>query len=295
MKILCFYHGEPQKAGDPGPLHVGVKLPDGVFDLTAAGYQGDLARIIENWPVARQQITVLTANAPAPLLDENALKYAPPAPAGAKIICVGQNYRAHIEEMAKGGPVPVIAEPVLFAKFSDTLSAHGECVKLPEVETAQYDYETELVAVMGRGGMNISKEEAMSYLFGYSCGNDLSDRDAQMRSTQWLIGKTLPGFAALGPWITTSDELDAVNISVQGYRNGELVQNTSSADMLFDIPTLISYASRFIQLNPGDLIYTGTPSGVIASKEPKDRRWLKPGEIFDVTIEGIGTLRTQFV
>ena len=294
MKILCFYC-EDSKKSEPASLHLGVKLPDGVFDLTAAGYQGDLAWTIENWPASQQQIADAMASKQLSLLDENTLKYAPPAPVGAKIICVGQNYRGHIKEMAKGGPVPVIKEPVLFAKFSDTLSAHEASVTLPQGETIQYDYETELVAIVGRGGMNIPKDQALSHLFGYTCGNDLTERDAQMRSTQWLIGKTLPGFAALGPSITTTDEMDAADISIKGYRNGVLVQDTSSSDLLFDIPSLVSYASRFIQLNPGDLIYTGTPSGVIASKDPESRCWLTPGETFDVTIEGIGTLRTYFI
>ncbi|MCL1993627.1 MAG: fumarylacetoacetate hydrolase family protein [Spirochaetes bacterium] len=293
MKIVCFYPAK--ETGYSGkPSHLGVKMASGIVDLTAAGYKANLAETITNWASNKGEIASLASNGTLPLVDESAICYTTPAPFGAKIVCVGQNYKEHIKEMAKGGPIPEIKEPVLFAKFSDTLSAHGGTVRLPS-DGGQYDYEAELVIVIGTGGMNIPEEKALSHIFGYTCGNDISDRDAQFRSTQWMIGKNRPGFAALGPWLVTADELEPGNLAIKTYRGNEVVQDSRTSDLLFNVTAIVSYASRFIQLNPGDLIYTGTPSGVIGGKDPDKRIWLKPGESVEVEIEGVGRLCTNFV
>ena len=132
----------------------------------------------------------------------------------------------------------------------------------------------------------------MDCVFGYTCGNDLSCRDSQMRSGQWLIGKTMPGFGPCGPWIVTADEFDASTPKfIRSYVNGELRQNSHITDMIFDCAKVISYASKYLRLEPGDLIFTGTPSGVALEKKDAPDRWLKPGDVVDIEIEGIGTLR----
>lgn len=207
-----------------------------------------------------------------------------------KLVCVGLNYKDH----AAGVKMQLPEYPILFSKFDNALTPCGAPVVLPPWEQS-YDYEAELVIVMGKSAWNLSEEEAMDCVFGYTCGNDLSLRDAQMRSGQWLIGKTMPGFAPCGPCIVTADSLDPVSgVSVRSRVNGELRQDGSTADMIFDCARIISYASKYIRLEPGDLIFTGTPSGV-AHEKGADARWLKPGDVVEVEIEGIGTLTNTMV
>lgn len=207
-----------------------------------------------------------------------------------KLVCVGLNYKAH----ADGVKMQLPEYPILFSKFANALAPCGADVTLPPWEHS-YDYEAELVIVMGESAWNVSEEEAMSKVFGYSCGNDLSLRDAQMRSGQWLIGKTMPGFAPCGPCIVTADSLDvAAGIAVRSRVNGELRQDGNTADMIFDCAKVISYASKYIALEPGDLIFTGTPSGVALEKDAA-ARWLKPGDVVEVEIEGIGTLANRMI
>ena len=183
--------------------------------------------------------------------------------------------------------------PVLFSKFDNALAPCGADVVLPPWESS-YDYEAELVIVMGKETWNVSAEEAMEQVFGFTCGNDFSLRDAQMRSGQWLIGKTMPGFGPCGPCIVTADEYDlAASKRIRSYVNGQLRQDGSTADMIFSCAQIISYASRYIKLCPGDLIFTGTPSGV--ALEGQEKHWLKPGDVVDIDIEGIGRLTNRLV
>lgn len=206
-----------------------------------------------------------------------------------KILCVGLNYRAHAENAG----FKATAVPTLFSKFNDALAPADAPVELPAWETS-YDYEAELVIVIGKTAWNISAEQAPEYIFGYSCGNDMSLRDAQSATTQWLIGKTMPGFAPCGPCIVTADSFNPLEgKNIRSYVNGELRQNGSTADMIFDVNYIVSYASKYIRLEPGDLIFTGTPAGVALEK--KDKVWLKPGDTVDVVIEGIGTLSNTMI
>ena len=148
--------------------------------------------------------------------------------------------------------------------------------------------------VMGREAWNVSRDEAMDCIFGYTCGNDFSLRDAQMRSGQWLIGKSLPGFGPCGPCIVTADSFDLSRPKgIRSYVNGALRQDGSTEDMIFSCGEIISYASRYIKLCPGDLIFTGTPSGV--ALEAEEKRWLKPGDRVDIEIEGIGRLSNSLI
>ena len=209
-----------------------------------------------------------------------------------KILCVGLNYKSHAEET--GGEAP--REPVIFSKFSDALASDGQEITLPPWHRC-YDYEAELVAVMGKALYHAADEdEARAAIGGYTCGNDLSARDCQFRSAQWLIGKSLPGFAPVGPRVVPAAEFDPqtphrITCAV----NGVTVQDDDVTNMIFSCASIVSYISQFMPLAPGDLIFTGTPAGVILGRPKGQRVWLKPGDEVAVTIEGIGTLRNRLV
>ena len=210
--------------------------------------------------------------------------------ANSKVVCIGLNYRSHAEKA--GFPIP--ETPAVFSKFSNALAFDGDEVELPPWEIS-YDYEAELVIVIGKTAWNVGKEEARACIFGYTCGNDLSCRASQMRSGQWLIGKTMPGFAPVGPAVVTADSFDAfASHAIRSYVNGELRQDGDISDMIFDCAEVVSYVSRYVRLEPGDLIFTGTPSGVALEKKD-DEHWLKPGDLVEIEIEGIGTLRNKMV
>lgn len=208
-----------------------------------------------------------------------------------KLLCVGLNYKAHAEGVKENFKAADV--PILFSKFPNALAPSGAEVELPEWETS-YDYEAELVIVMGKTAWNIEESEAKDYIFGYTCGNDFSLRDAQKRTSQWLIGKSLPGFGPCGPFIVTADEFDPdEGKRIRSFVNGELRQDGSTADMIHSCTEIIAYASKYIRLEPGDLIFTGTPSGVALESDVKC--WLKKGDVVEVEIEGIGTLVNKMV
>ncbi len=265
-----------------GRIHAGVLTDGGVRDLTAAGYGATLGGFIA--------AGALPTIPDGPCLDPDELMFAN-VTEPAKIVCIGLNYKKHAEET--GGTPP--SEPVIFSKFNDALSPAGGAVPLPGSARC-FDYEAELVIVMGRRADCVSVEEAKSCIFGYTCGNDLSARDAQMRSTQWLIGKTFAGFAPAGPYVVTADEFDPDDDHRISCRlNGELVQDDFTSGMIFNCAELVSYVSKFTRLAPGDLIFTGTPSGVILGKAKGTRVWMKKGDEVSVTIDGIGTLTNVLV
>ena len=287
MKLLCFSVN--------GASHLGLKLPEGILDLTTAGYSRDLQATISNFSSAKQEIEQIIEKSDQPLLHEKNLTYLAPASPLSKILCVGLNYKLHVDETLEritGAEYPKY--PILFSKFNNALNHHNGTVSLSPNAT-NYDYEAELVVVMGKGGMNIPKDKVNEYIFGYTCGNDITARDAQNKTPQWLIGKSFPGFAPLGPWIVTADELDPGKLNISCRRNGQVVQNSNTDKMIFDICTLVSYASQYIRLEPGDLIFTGTPDGVITGKNPDQQDWLKPGDELTVSIEQIGELTTRFI
>ncbi len=258
----------------------------GVVNLSAAGCGISMRELIAG--AGRAEAERLAADMSLPTV-ENPVYANVVEPAG-KLLCVGLNYRQHA--ISAGFDLPVY--PVLFSKFADALVPEGAAVELPPWEIS-YDYEAELVVVIGKSAWGISEEEAMDCVFGYTCGNDLSCRDSQMRSGQWLIGKTMPGFGPCGPVIVTKDEFDAApDHFVRSYVNGELRQDGLTSDMIFSTAQIVSYASRYMRLEPGDLIFTGTPSGVaLEKKHLGDERWLKPGDTVDIAIEGIGVLHNR--
>lgn len=268
-------------------VHLAVVTERGVIDLNAAGFAGDMDSLIAGG--IPQCLCDLAADSSLPVVE--APVYADVVNHPGKLLCVGLNYKAHSE----GAKMNLPKQPILFSKFANALTFHEAEVLLPEWEVS-YDYEAELVVVIGKAAWNVSEEQAMEHVFGYSCGNDLSCRDAQMASGQWLIGKSMPGFAPCGPVVVTADSYDpAEGKSVKCFVNGELRQSGSTADMIFDCAKIISYASRFVALEPGDLILTGTPSGTMLERAPEARVWLKKGDRVDVEIEGIGTLTNTMV
>ena len=210
----------------------------------------------------------------------------PPVPTPEKIICIGLNYRDHAIET--GAEIP--SEPVVFSKFNSALIGHGETILLPAV-SSQVDYEAELVVVIGRRAKRVSEENAMSHVFGYTCGHDVSARDWQKGRPggQWLLGKTFDTFAPIGPCVVTAQELkDPSDLRVKMHLNKTVVQDSTTAQLIFSIPTLIAHLSKIVTLKPGDLIFTGTPPGVGAARNPPV--FLQPGDRCTVEIEGIGQL-----
>lgn len=260
-------------------IHLGAVTEGGVADLTAAGCPFTMEEVISSGSISDLEAVASAAPVTAAPVYANILTRP------GKLLCVGLNYIAHTQ----GINMKVPEQPVLFSKFADALVPSGADVVLPPWEVS-YDYEAELVIVMGRTAWNVSREQAMDYVFGYTCGNDFSCRDAQLRSGQWLIGKAMPGFGPCGPCIVTADSFDPAEKAVKSYVNGELRQDGNTRDMIFKCADVISYASKYVRLEPGDLIFTGTPSGVALEKREDKRRWLEPGDRVDIRIEDIGTL-----
>ena len=275
-----------------GRILLAMETPEGTVDVPAeAARRGITApgTMLEAIRGGEEAMEVLRR------LSEGAQCFAQGAPAPAvtgcdKILCIGLNYRQHARECN----LPLPPAPVLFNKFSNALAAHGESVYLDPRYT-EYDYEAELVAVIGKAARNVTEEEALNYVFGYTCGNDLSTRDLQFaRSSQWLLSKTFDGFAPIGPCVVTADALNGSDLAISSTVNGELRQNSRTSDMIFSLAQIIADLSSHFTLLPGDLIFTGTPQGVMHGY-PKDRKnWLKPGDSVDITIEGIGTLHNTF-
>ena len=213
------------------------------------------------------------------------------------IFCVGRNYRAHAAELAESvfrTSLPAEdAWPIVFSKLAECVIGPHDPVRLPGAAvTTQIDYESELAVVIGRGGRDITRARAMDHVFGYTVVNDVSARDVQVRHQQWDLGKSFDTFCPMGPWITTADEMDGRATRVRGWVNGELRQDGHTRDMIFDLPTLIETCSRGITLHPGDVIATGTPSGVgMGFKPPK---WLGAGDVVKIEIDGIGAIENRF-
>ena len=273
-----------------GCPRVGVKTDAGIADITALGFPARMNDLIAGGEEMLARVSrVLDEESPL-MLDEHDVVFLP-VTEPKKIICEGLNYRAHAEETKGEAP----KYPVFFSVFNDSLSAHCESVPLPPWLN-RYDYEAELVVVIGKPAYNVTVKEAEGCIFGYTCGNDLSARDSQFLSSQWLSGKSLPGFTAVGPYIVTRDSFDpSASNGIYCERNGERVQSGDTSDMIFPCGVAVSEASKYFPLNPGDLIFTGTPAGVIVGKPKDERVWLKTGDVVKVRIDGIGELVTLLV
>ncbi|UFU01458.1 fumarylacetoacetate hydrolase family protein [Radiobacillus kanasensis] len=211
----------------------------------------------------------------------------PPVLNPSKIICVGKNYKEHVAEMKSEIP----DYPVLFAKFSNALIGPEDFIQ-KSPKTDKLDYEVELAVVIGKEASQVSKEEALDYIAGYTIGNDVSARDLQKRTPQWLQGKTLDHSTPIGPWMVTTDEIpDPSNLEIKSYVNGEERQSSNTKHLIFDIPFLIEFVSGLITLQPGDVILTGTPDGVGFAMDPPT--FLQDGDTVTLKIEEIGILQNQ--
>lgn len=219
--------------------------------------------------------------------DEKGIEFGPCVTNPEKILCVGLNYARHARET--NNPIPKL--PILFNKFNNALNSHQGTVRVSAVPAEQFDYESELVIVMGRKARNVSEADALSYVFGYCNGNDFTARDLQSRSSQWMIGKTCDGFGVLGPYLVTADQVDPTNLKIEGTVNGEVRQSSNTSDLVFNCAQIISYSSKLVTLEPGDIIFTGTPEGVIAGYPKEKQVWLKPGDKLTTTFGNLGMLR----
>lgn len=284
MKLLYFRKGDS--------IFPGILTDQGVFDLDKfqADHGGHLyvgSSITRDDLPILQNIVQQAINQPAYFLKESELHITSCVPFPSKIICIGLNYRKHAIE--SGMPIPTI--PVVFTKYPNTLVDYGNKIELGKVGY-QFDYEVELGFVIGKKAKNISKEEALDYVLGYCVANDLSCRDLQFRSSQWLMGKSLDHFLPLGKYLVTTDEIpDPQALELLTLVNGDVRQKSNTADMIFTVAEIIEDLTKHFTLEPGDLILTGTPEGVAMGMPATP--WLVPGDVVEVTIEKIGTTINQ--
>lgn len=220
-------------------------------------------------------------------IDQAQLAFGPCVTNPEKIVCVGLNYRAHVAEANQKLP-PV---PILFNKFNSALNHHGGVIEVSKERVAKsFDYEAELVIVMGKTARDVSEQDALSYVFGYCTGHDFSARDLQSESSQWMVGKAGDGWGPLGPWLVTADQVDPDNLKIECLVNGETRQSSNTSRMIFDCKKLVSFASQRMTLRPGDVIFTGTPEGVIVGYPKEKQVWLKAGDKVLTRIEKLGEL-----
>jgi 2-keto-4-pentenoate hydratase/2-oxohepta-3-ene-1,7-dioic acid hydratase in catechol pathway len=211
--------------------------------------------------------------------------------------CVGRNYHAHAKELQasvfKDNDANPESWPIVFTKVPECVVGPYDDVQVPVGVSDQIDYEAELTVIIGQGGKNIRRADAMKHVWGYTVVNDVTARDVQMRHQQWDMGKSFDTFCPMGPWAVTADELDGTKTRVRCWVNGELRQDGPTENMIFDIPTLIETISRGITLYPGDMIATGTPAGVGMGMKPP--RYLRAGDVVRVEIDGLGAIENRFV
>lgn len=284
---------------------LGVKTGKGILDVRqAADRLGMYApttmdALLQNEDGPSLQALVQAAesssDAAAAFISEEGIEYGPLVSSPDKIVCVGLNYRRHAAELK----TPVPKAPVLFNKFNACLNRHNGTIKLPVQLANQFDYETELVIVMGKVASNVSEADALTYVAGYATGNDFTSRDLQynteINSGQWMIGKAIDQFAPIGPYLVGADLVDPDNLNIELRVNGETRQSSNTSDMVFNTRQMVSYISRYFTLKPGDLIFTGTPEGVIRGMAADKQVWLKPGDKIACSLEKLGELRFDLV
>ncbi|WP_046114284.1 fumarylacetoacetate hydrolase family protein [Aquincola tertiaricarbonis] len=278
MKLVSFIHaGQPTYGVVRGgrylqpPADFLRRFPD-LLSVLKAGAAGEL-----------QQATATNGTS----LDPAAVKALPVVPNPGKLICVGLNYKSHVAETKRADS----EYPSLFLRFNDTLAADGDEVLRP-VFSERFDWEGELAFVIGKGGRHIPKAQAFDHIAGYACLNDVSVRDWQRHTHQFTPGKNFPGTAPFGPYLVTRDEVpDVTQLTLETRVNGQVMQHATIADLIFDIPVLVEYISRFTPLSPGDVIATGTPGGVGDRREPP--LYMKEGDVVEVEITGLGVLHNR--
>jgi len=286
-----------------GEYLLGVKTEKGILDVPRAakllhmhapGTMDDLLQN-EDGPSLNALVAAALKNRSAAktFVEESEIEYGPVVTRPEKIVCVGLNYKRHAKEVGMEPP----RQPVLFNKYNNALNSHNGTIMLPVEVAKKFDYEVELVIVMGKEAKNVSEADALSYVAGYCTGNDFTARDLQLEtpSVQWMIGKTPDQFAPLGPYMVTADQIDPDNLKIELRVNGETRQSSNTNDLIFNCRQIISFISRYIMLKPGDIIFTGTPEGVILG-HPKDKQvWLKPGDKIACSLEKLGELKFDLV
>jgi 2-keto-4-pentenoate hydratase/2-oxohepta-3-ene-1,7-dioic acid hydratase in catechol pathway len=281
---------------------LGVATERGILDVAKASAlfrvkaPADIHAVIEGAdcaPLAKLVDKALSDKLGASVLvSESRARFGPAVPRPGKIICVGLNYRQHAQET--GNPIPPV--PILFNKYNNTLVGHRGKIPLPTKVSSQFDYEVELVLVIGKKARDVSDAKALSCVFGYANGNDFSARDLMRVTSQLMLGKTCDGFAPLGPYVVTADQIpDPQNLKVATYVNGEERQNSNTRDMIYSCAEIVSYCSRHLTLLPGDIIYTGTPQGVILGYPKEKQVWLKVGDKVVTEVEKCGLLEVTLV
>ncbi|MES2106330.1 MAG: fumarylacetoacetate hydrolase family protein [Pseudomonadota bacterium] len=287
-------------ANQDGTETLGVKTDAGLLDVCAASQLLGIAapltleELLREGNAAGLNKLIAAAGSPkakATWLDESRISYGRLFTHPGKIVCVGLNYKRHAQEV--GMPQPRV--PPLFNKYNNSLAAHQCTITLPPKDVAyKFDYETELLIVIGKPARNVSEADALNYVAGYCTSNDFSARDLQLEtpSGQWMIGKTLDNFAPIGPYFVSADSVgDPNNLKIETHVNGEVRQSWTTSDFIFNTQQMVSYISKHWTLEPGDIIFTGTPHGVILGK-PKDQQvWLKAGDEITSTIEKLGQLK----
>jgi 2-keto-4-pentenoate hydratase/2-oxohepta-3-ene-1,7-dioic acid hydratase in catechol pathway len=277
---------------------LGVKTEAGILDVAAAKktIKIDAPQTLEQLLVegnakglrALVAAAKASSDAKSALLKESDITFGRLFTDPGKIVCVGLNYREHVEETGEKLPTT----PILFNKYNNTLAAHRSTVKLPSKDVAyKFDYETELLIVIGKTARNVSETDALNYVAGYAVGHDFTARDLQLETGgQWMVGKTLDGFAPIGPYFVSADLVDPNKLKIETRVNGQTRQSSDTSRFIFNPQKVVSYASKLFALEPGDIIFTGTPPGVIVGLPPEKRVWLKAGDKIESEIEGLGTL-----
>jgi 2-keto-4-pentenoate hydratase/2-oxohepta-3-ene-1,7-dioic acid hydratase in catechol pathway len=280
MRLVSF------DAGDGG--RAGVLEGDRVLDAWAAlgePHRGSLRELIAAGRVDDLRTTL--GNTGTPAHPRSAVRLLPPIPDPGKIVCIGLNYGKHAAE----GQMEVPASPTFFAKYRNALAAAGATVRLP-ANSRKVDYEAEVAFVLGRRAKEVGEDEALGHVAGYTLLNDLSARDLQFATPQWMPGKVFDGSAPCGPALVTPDEAGPHDgIEIRLALNGKQMQSASTADLIFSIPHLLSHLSRLMTLEPGDIVATGTPAGVGGAREP--RIWLGDGDEVVIESPTLGRLETK--
>lgn len=291
MKLLAF---EPAagREGIPGePPRIGILAPAGIYDLASLGIPdiSDVAALLAPGARTTAELERRLEAADSPAIDPASVRLRAPLPRPGKIVCIGLNYHDHCREQAIGPP----AYPRLFAKLVNAVNDPGAPVVRP-VATEKLDLECELALVIGRPASHVARDEAMEAVFGYTILNDVTMRDLQAEDRQWLRAKGSDGFAPMGPVVVTRDEIpDPHALRLGSSVNGEIWQDSTTAEMVFDIPALLAFVTRFIRLEPGDLVATGTPAGVGHYHDPP--RYVVGGDVMRCSIEGIGVLESPVI
>ncbi|MDG4867862.1 fumarylacetoacetate hydrolase family protein [Guyparkeria sp. 1SP6A2] len=279
-----------------GKQHVGVYLGGAtIADLhsAAAAFPASMQGLIEQWDVWCDELPALVERAERRSFADVQIEAPIPEPRR-DLFCVGKNYADHVNEVKALGYGAIPSHPIVFSKATTTINRPGGAVDLSADATETTDYEGELAVIIGKGGRYIDERDAREHVFGYTLINDVSSRDLQGRHVQWFLGKSIDGYAPMGPVIVTEAEAGAIrDWRLQTHVNDELRQDAQLDQMIFSVPEIIATISRYVTLQPGDIIATGTPSGVGAGHEPSV--YLKPGDEVVVSCEAIGELRSRFV